>query len=504
MGKLSAMHRFLRRSPVPVLAAMVLVVAGGCGSRLSQTQIAADAKGQGGGSATVSAGQPDSSSSSGIVGGAGGSPGGSGAGIGSGGGAGGASGARVGGSSGGGGSSGVGAASGGGAGTASGGGGASSGGATAAGGSSGQSGSLAPIVIGNVSTLSGPAGSAQAPGVAALQVWVRWINSQGGIKGHPVRLYVEDDASDPAQHASEVEDLVNNKHVIALVDDWASQTDQGGEQFIDQHQIPVIGGDSSIPLWYQDPMFFPDGTDSTANNLADDELWTARHLAPQAGNNLGVLVCVESSICSNYAAGMQSRASANSYKIVYNGSGSLAQPDYTANCLSAHSANAGILAIEFDQASIKRIGRSCSSQGYHPVYAMNAAVDTTFDGDPTWNGSVLESPIFPFQGATSSAFDQFQSALQKFDPNAVLSGPFIGGWVSGMELLQAAQKIGATPTSQQLLAGLWSFRNQTLGGLVGPLTFNKGQPATPMNCFFPMAFQNGKFVAPQGGNHVCL
>ncbi len=492
------------RCPLPLrlrilaVSVAVVLIAGACGSRLSQTEIAADARGAGGSDLGAGAQQASGSGGPAVLGStsATGSSSpvssGSGSGIGTG-----SSALR-----GGGGANPASAGAGGGAGSV---GGAPGPAVNRIGGGSGSpGGALAPIVIGNVSSLSGPAGAAQAPGVQGFQLWVRWINAQGGIKGHPVQLYVEDDASDPAQHAAEVEDLVNNKHVVALVDDWASQTDQGGEQFIDQHQIPVIGGDSSLPLWYQDPMFFPDGPNSSSNYLADYELYVARHYAPQAGSNLGILVCVEASICSNYAGGMRSQASTYGYRVAYDGSGSLAQPDYTANCLSARSANVGVLAMEFDGASIKRIGRSCSSQGYKPVYGLSGAVDSTFQGDPTWDGSVLWSPVFPFLAASSPAIAQFQAAVQKYDPNAVLGGIFAAGWVSGKELEQAAQNLGATPTSQDLLAGLWSFHNQTLGGLVGPLTFGKGKPAADMRCIFPMTIKNEKFVAPLGGNDICV
>jgi branched-chain amino acid transport system substrate-binding protein len=365
-----------------------------------------------------------------------------------------------------------------------------------------STGPLAPIIIGNVSTLSGPAGTAEAPAVAGLRVWVKWINAQGGILGHPVQLFVDDDGDDPAAHAADIQDLVENKHVIAFVGNEASQTDQGGQSFLDQHHIPVVGGDTSVPIWYSDPMFFPSGAEP--DSFAAFALDAAKRFDPQAGSKLGILVCAEAQICSNFASASSSAAPKYGYHIVYNGQASLAQPDYTSNCLSANSAGAGLLVTIFDQASIKRVGRSCSSQGYHPVYIVDSAVDSTFDGDPTWNHAVIGGPSFPFEGASGTGPDQFYAAIKQYDPSDPLSGTLAVGWISGRIFQAAAQGVGATPTTAQILNGLWSVKNDTFGGLVGPLTYNKGAAATPMRCYFPMLMSGGHWTAPLNDTPVCL
>ena len=47
-----------------------------------------------------------------------------------------------------------------------------------------------------------------------------------------------------------------------------------------------------------------------------------------------------------------------------------------------------------------------------------------------------------------------------------------------------------------ILDALWTFRGETLGGLVSGLTYNKNQPATAPKCVFPIQQKNGQFVAP--------
>jgi hypothetical protein len=46
---------------------------------------------------------------------------------------------------------------------------------------------------------------------------------------------------------------------------------------------------------------------------------------------------------------------------------------------------------------------------------------------------------------------------------------------------------------------MYTLNNETLGGLIPPITFTKGQPAGPRNCFWPYIFQNGTITNPLGG-----
>src|SRR5207237_9048100 len=83
------------------------------------------------------------------------------------------------------------------------------------------------------------------------------VNDHGGLDGHPIQYIVADAASDPPRHAAAVKDLVENRGVIAFVGQYASQTHQGARQYIEDHHVPVIGGEVSLDLWYQSPMYFP-------------------------------------------------------------------------------------------------------------------------------------------------------------------------------------------------------------------------------------------------------
>src|SRR3954470_10489577 len=60
---------------------------------------------------------------------------------------------------------------------------------------------LSEVNIGNVSTLSGVLGELFSPGPAALQVFVSSQNACGGLNGHKIKLYLDDDQGDPSTAA---------------------------------------------------------------------------------------------------------------------------------------------------------------------------------------------------------------------------------------------------------------------------------------------------------------
>jgi branched-chain amino acid transport system substrate-binding protein len=74
-------------------------------------------------------------------------------------------------------------------------------------------------------------------------------------------------------------------------------------------------------------------------------------------------------------------------------------------------------------------------------------------------------------------------------------------WVAGKILERVAQSFPAHPTTPDVLKGLWSFKNETLGGLIAPTTFVEGAPTNDLAnvCNLPLKIVNGKPVPTNGG-----
>ena len=78
-------------------------------------------------------------------------------------------------------------------------------------------------------------------------------------------------------------------------------------------------------------------------------------------------------------------------------------------------------------------------------------------------------------------------------------------WVSGLMFQEAVKLSGATgvPTSQDILAGLAKFNDQTLGGMTGGLTFNDPTNKSE-GCYYPIVIKNQHFTLPDGAKPTCV
>lgn len=69
---------------------------------------------------------------------------------------------------------------------------------------------------------------------------------------------------------------------------------------------------------------------------------------------------------------------------------------------------------------------------------------------------------------------------------------------------RAAARLPEPPTSEAILEGLWSMKDDNLGGLTEPLTFIKDKPAVPKACWFDVRIRERKWVSPDNFDYHCL
>jgi branched-chain amino acid transport system substrate-binding protein len=75
----------------------------------------------------------------------------------------------------------------------------------------------APIKIGAVVALTGPGAGVGIPERNGMLLAERVINKNGGIKGRPIKLIIEDDSSKPDIAKSKAERLIHEENIVALL-----------------------------------------------------------------------------------------------------------------------------------------------------------------------------------------------------------------------------------------------------------------------------------------------
>lgn len=375
-------------------------------------------------------------------------------------------------------------------------------GAPTSGGGTANAASGSAINIGNVGTYSGLIGAIFSGGQQTMQVWEAYTNAHGGLNGHPVHLYLEDDGGDPSTSESEVEQEVTQDHVIAFVGNLVPLTVSASVAYLQQQDIPVIGGDSASVEWWQSPVLFPQ-----ASYLGGEADQTIRLAVAKGDTKLGYLYCIEDPTCTEgYQTTIVSgNAKADGADSVYSSSYSLTQPDFTAQCLAAQQAGVQVMFMSGDGDSLVRLARDCAAQNFKPLYiADSLGVTASVQADPLLNGLLSNQSTFPWVDSYTSAQATYQAAMKQYAPSVAGSATTSAEWTAGMLAVAADKDLGATPTSAQFFQGLWSIKNNNLGGLAPPLTFPAHAPATPSECFFEMILTNGQFVDPDHGNSACI
>jgi branched-chain amino acid transport system substrate-binding protein len=361
----------------------------------------------------------------------------------------------------------------------------------------GSSPSGAPLVFGVISSDSGYGGN--NPDVpTTVSAWQAYVNAHGGIAGHPVQVIVEDDADNAAKALQAAQDLIQNKHAIAIGD--SSLSNAAFEKYVDSAKVPVISlneGDASV-------QYFTDANFFTNEATVPAGIWAQSKLAKLSGaTKYGFLYCSEDPNCASAVPLTKADAASVGIQLAYQASFSASSPNFTAQCVAAQQAGVEALFVAgASQSANQRVLDNCASQHYQP--AAIAAVGTLGSATakdaqiPVQWGYTGTLPWFVQNASTATFHQVMDSYLSK-----AISPPLVMGTWTGLQLFAAAAKnAGATPSAQDIYDGLYALNGETLGGLTAPLTFKKGQPNQD-NCFFVYEVKNGTYSTPQGTSPVC-
>jgi branched-chain amino acid transport system substrate-binding protein len=359
--------------------------------------------------------------------------------------------------------------------------------------------------IGFVCSCSGAQASSTAVAKPGYEAWEQYTNAHGGINGHQVKVFYEDDQQNAGTGLAEVETLINQDHVLALVD--ISGSDTAWQTYAEQHHVPVVGGSTSAQFFSSNPDFFAPG------QTLDDYFTNFVDAAKKVGaKSIAELYCAESPDCQEAVAPLKATAAKAHLPLVYVAQISASQPNYTAQCLAAKQAGTQGLIIADSVSVVQSVMKDCVAQGYSPwEISLDGAISGSFTSSPGLSNKLIGSePDLPFFVTNTPAAKTMVNAFNKYEPGLVHNVNYgeevTQAWISGMlfEAAAKAGKVGVTgaPTTQELTNGLYALHGETLGGLAPPLTFKKGQP-NPVHCWYWVATKNGKFTTPYGLKPDC-
>jgi branched-chain amino acid transport system substrate-binding protein len=339
-------------------------------------------------------------------------------------------------------------------------------------------------------------------------VWAKWTNAHGGINGHPVNLIAVDDGGNPAQGLSEVKKLVQQDHVIAVIGSEAA-SQSSWVPYLEQQHIPAIGGSAGGSNLSGYANAFPASLSVSSLVTASFQLAkltsltkVGQFMALGAGQNM-----------SQYEGALQQAAKAAGTNIVYATAVSPTSPDFTAPCLSLKNAGTNMAIVGISPSVTLNIINTCLQQGYHGAFMTTAGLlNPGWNKQTSLNGTkvyVLDD-VWPSYEQSTPAQKDFVAAVNQYAPGTLTNAGYNAyvqdAW-TGMQMFAAAAqaaKIGPNSTSADLFNGLYMMHNETLGGLIGPVTYSKSAKAQVANCYFVSLLENGQWSEPLGAKAQCV
>ena len=369
-------------------------------------------------------------------------------------------------------------------------------GATASGTSAAAAPKGAVIKIGVIGSLTGSQASSSDQGATVAPAWAAWINANGGIDGHPVQVIVMDDKGDPATAQAAGQQFIADgvSAIIVSSDNLVSAFDSAAIA----KGIPLISGAANSTDWYSKPGMFVTVT-GTVPGLAGQVAVAAKYGHAKKFANL---YCAEIAACAQAGPILQQVAKAAGVGYVGIAVSSTA-PSYTAQCLQLKQEGVDYAQLNFATAAAVRFVQNCQAQGYNPTWGSSEqAIGTPFAAIPNLT---VYGPAYSFPSvAAAPPADQFRSVMEKYATNSNWrEGKASFTWDGLQSLTQAVKNehiAAATPvTGADILAGLYSFKSQNLGGeLANGVTYTTGKPLgfTANPCYFVVGMKGGQTTAP--------
>lgn len=353
-----------------------------------------------------------------------------------------------------------------------------------------------PVTIGLIGTLTGPQAPSNDQGATVAPAWADWINATGGIDGHPVKVIVLDDKNDPATAQADGKQLASDgaAAIVVISDNLVSAFDGAAIA----NGIPVIGGVSNEQDWYTKAGMFP-----TMTGIVNGE--TAQlGVAAQYGHakKFANVYCAEVAACGETNPTLAAAAKAAGIGYTQLAVSSTAA-SYTAQCLQLAQEKVDYVQLNIGSAVGGRIIQNCQAQGYNPTWgASEQAIGASFTSIPNLT---MYGPAFAFPSvANAPPAATFRAAMQKYAANSNWregTGSFT--WDGLQALAQAVRNehvaASAPVTSAVVMAGLYSFKGENLGGeLANKVTYTKGKAFgfTANPCHFVVGVKNGQTIAP--------
>ena len=245
------------------------------------------------------------------------------------------------------------------------------------------------IRVGVIGSYSGEEANAEASAEYTIKAWANTVNAAGGLEGHPIKLYVEDDAGNVATSLTKVKTLVEEDHVVAIVGQ-ATTNAASWAPYVQSKGIPVVGGNTVDLECISNPNFY-----NVGGNLLSG-FYGITALAAKNGPKMGALYSAELPACAAVTSLLNGFGKSLGVSVAYSAGVSSTAAQFTAPCLGLKDAGVQSYDLAIATALVGRVAAECTQLGLKAQMIQPSTADSTLPGNPTFNGVAFTDNIIGF------------------------------------------------------------------------------------------------------------
>lgn len=345
------------------------------------------------------------------------------------------------------------------------------------------------IVLGHVSSLSGPIPGLFMGAVTATQAAIAHQNSLGGVHGRRLQLEVRDDQLDANTNRSMYQELIPKVLAFSggfsIFDSAVRELEKAGAPAV---QIALSEEMTNSPISFS---VTPNKRGAVTGpwNLVKEKF-------PNAIRAVGAIYGDTASSRDNYV-NMRAMSESLGYKYIYDRAYQPTESEFTADVVRMRQSGVKLFFTNADHKTVARIAKAMQQQNFKPelFLVLATAYDPTFlplAGDSA-EGILTIVMSAMFQGEDSAFNDEVRLMnewIQKVRPNAKPDLYAAYGWASTRLMIKALQDTGPDLTRQGLLTALRKIDRWDSYGLLP-----EAGPASkrPPSCFLMVEIRGGKF-----------
>ncbi len=324
------------------------------------------------------------------------------------------------------------------------------------------------ITVAGMVTDSGPLPGATAGAYRGAAAYFAKVNAEGGVCGRKITILKGDDGLDPARGRAEFTRL--EPKVLAFVGNLAV-ADSGYIDLIESTGVPYVGG-TTDPAGRDLPSAVPHA--ATGNTFYSTPFAYYRQAEPDV-ENLAFLFADVGGVRAN-TPGAKAAIEAEGYDIVYESGANVAAPDYTSEVINMRGSGADFVYLFAFEINMQvRLARTMRQQNFDPAIKINTIgyhsrlVELLGDTANGWGSYVPHAPILNAgEAGRNPGLADFLGWNERLFPGAQLDLFPVGGWSDAHLFVEALRQIGPDVTRAKVIDVIDNQIERTDGGGIEP------------------------------------